>query len=298
MTTPERAFEDDLCHHHLNVGDVTLHVVEAGPEDGPLAILLHGFPEYWYGWRGQIAPLAEAGFRVVVPDQRGYNRSDKPRGVGSYRIDRLAGDVEGLIRALGRESACVAGHDWGAAVAWWLGITAPERIDRLAILNVPHPAVMRRNLWANWAQMRKSWYIYFFQLPFLPEWTYSRNDWQMGARSLLGTSRKGTFGRADLERYKEAWGRDGGAIRTMIHWYRAALRRPVRTPADVRVTIPTKILWGEQDRFLGKEMVEPSLALCDQGEVQWFPQASHWLQHEEPDQVAQSLIEHFQGGQE
>lgn len=293
MTTPDHAFEVELHHRNLDVGDVNLHVVEAGPEDGPLAVLLHGFPEYWYGWKGQIAPLAEAGFRVVVPDQRGYGRSDKPRGAASYRIDRLAGDVEGLIRALGRESACVAGHDWGGAVAWWLGTTAPERVDRLAILNVPHPAVLRRNLSSNWAQMRKSWYIFFFQLPFVPEWFYSRNDWAVGVRTLLGTSRKGTFTRADLERYKEAWSQDG-AIHGMINWYRAALRHPAPTPPDLRVTVPTKILWGEQDRFLGTQMVDPSLALCDRGEVQRFPEASHWLQHEEPDQVAESLIEHFQ----
>lgn len=295
MTSPDAVSTGDLRHRRIDVGAVHLHVVEAGPEDGPLAILLHGFPELWYGWHRQISPLAEAGFRVLVPDQRGYNRSDKPRSVGSYRLDRLADDIKGLIRAVGRESACVAGHDWGAVVAWWLGITTPETIDRLAILNVPHPAVMRKHLRSNWAQMRRSWYIFYFQLPFLPERGFSKNHWEMGVKTLLSTSRKGTFRRQDLEVYKRAWGQDGGSIRTMIHWYRAALRRPVRNPPSFRVTVPTKILWGEQDRFLGKEMVEPSLALCDQAEVQWFPEATHWVQHEEPDEVSRSLIEHFQG---
>ena len=143
-----------------------LHLVEAGPEDGPPVVLLHGFPEaLWYGWRRQIGPLAEAGFRVIVPDQRGYNTSDKPRGVAAYRVETLAADVAGLLDTLQLERASVVGHDWGAVVAWWLALARPERVSRLAILNVPHPAVMRRHLLSSPRQALRSWYVFFFQVP-------------------------------------------------------------------------------------------------------------------------------------
>ena len=128
---------------------VTLHVIEAGPEDGPLVILLHGFPEFWWGWRYQIAPLVEAGFRVVVPDQRGYNLSDKPQGRRAYDLDILAKDVIGLADAVGRTSFSLVGHDWGGLVAWWTASRYPERVAKLAILNAPHPTIagayMRRH---------------------------------------------------------------------------------------------------------------------------------------------------------
>ncbi|HEX2979920.1 MAG TPA: alpha/beta hydrolase, partial [Anaerolineaceae bacterium] len=123
-----------------------LHAEVAGPVDGPLVVLLHGFPEFWYGWRNQIAPLAQAGFHVVAPDQRGYNLSDKPAGIGAYHLDALAADVLSILDHFKREQAFVVGHDWGAAVAWHLAIHHPERVERLAILNVPHPGAMARAL--------------------------------------------------------------------------------------------------------------------------------------------------------
>jgi pimeloyl-ACP methyl ester carboxylesterase len=123
----------------VETNGITLHTVQAGPADGPLVILLHGFPEFWYGWHEQIRPLAEAGFRVVVPDQRGYNLSDKPDGVERYRIDELSRDVVGLIDAAGREQAAVVGHDWGAAVAWWTALHHADRVSKLVAVNVPHP---------------------------------------------------------------------------------------------------------------------------------------------------------------
>src|SRR5512146_911539 len=148
---------------------IRLHAVTAGPENGPLVVLLHGFPEYWGGFAGQIGPLAGAGYHVVAPDQRGYNLSDKPRDVGAYRISELARDVIGIIDHFGREKAALVGHDWGAAVAWDTTIHFPERIERLAILNVPHPAAMARALSGFTRQVLRSWYIYFFQVPALPE---------------------------------------------------------------------------------------------------------------------------------
>lgn len=154
----------ELEHRMIDLSSgVALHVAQAGPQDGPVVILLHGFPEFWYGWREQILALAAAGFRVWAPDQRGYNLSEKPRGVRNYRLDALARDIVGLMDAAGVERACVVGHDWGAAVAWWLGINYPNRLAKLAILNVPHPAVFLPFLRSHPGQMLKSWYMLFFQ---------------------------------------------------------------------------------------------------------------------------------------
>jgi len=280
----------ELRHRFVSTNGVRLHLVEAGPEDGRLLILLHGFPELWYGWRRHIEPFAAAGFRVQVPDQRGYNLSDKPAGIASYRLDRLAGDVVGLIDAAGRERACVVGHDWGGAVAWWVGVNHSARLERLALLNIPHPLVMRRHLVHNRAQRRKSWYIFAFQLPWLPEARMRRNDWAYGVRALTATSRPGTFSEADLAVYREAWSQPG-ALTAMIDWYRAALRKPPPRPASPRVTAPTLLLWGKDDRFLGQEMAQPSIDLCDDGRLV-FLEASHWVQHEEAGEV-QRLIGEF-----
>jgi epoxide hydrolase 4 len=278
-------------HRVIATNGVRLHAVEAGPPEGRLLILLHGFPEFWYGWHRHIEAFAAAGYRVLVPDQRGYNLSDKPRGVASYRLDRLAEDVVGLIDDAGRERACLAGHDWGGAVAWWVGVNFPRRLDRLALLNVPHPYVMRRHLLHDRAQRRRSWYIFFFQLPWLPEIYWRRNDWAYGVRALTVTSRPGTFSESDLALYRQAWSQPG-AISAMIHWYRAALRLPPPRPASPRVEVPTLLLWGTGDRFLGREMAQPSIDLCDDGRLV-FLDATHWLQHEEPGEVQRRLAEFF-----
>jgi len=281
----------ELRHRVIATGGVRLHAVEAGPPEGRLLILLHGFPEFWYGWHRQIEAFAAAGYRVQVPDQRGYNLSDKPRGIASYRLDRLAGDVVGLIDDAGRERACLAGHDWGGAVAWWVGVNFPRRLERLALLNIPHPYVMRRHLLHDRAQRRRSWYIFFFQLPWLPEIDMRRRNWAYGVRALTVTSRPGTFSEADLALYRQAWSQPG-AISAMIHWYRAALRLPPPRPASPRVEVPTLLLWGTGDRFLGREMAQPSIDLCDDGRLV-FLDATHWVHHEEPGEVQRRLAEFF-----
>jgi pimeloyl-ACP methyl ester carboxylesterase len=282
--------ETDLRHRTIAVNGVRLHVVEAGPEDGPLLILLHGFPEFWYGWRRQIGPLATAGFRVQVPDQRGYNLSSKPRRVSSYNLDRLAGDVVGLIDAAGAAKARVVGHDWGGVVGWWLGIRHAERLERLALLNIPHPLVMERTMKHSPVQRKKSRYIFFFQLPWLPERIFSRHGFAYAEKSLRGSSRPGTFSDEDVAHYKEAWSQPR-AVRSMLHWYRAALRARPRRPKSPRVTVPTLLIWGTQDRFLGQEMAQASLDLCDHGRLELIPEATHWVQLEEPARVNRLLVD-------
>ena len=283
----------EVEHRFFEVNGIRLHAAQAGPPDGPLIILLHGFPEFWYGWQRQIGPLAAAGYRVLAPDQRGYNLSDKPRRLSGYRLDTLADDVVALIDQAGRDRVLLVGHDWGAAVGWWTAIRHPRRVSRLVVLNAPHPSVMRRHLKTNPTQRRRSWYFLFFQLPWLPERRFRRNDFEIGVRAVRGTARKGTFTDADMETYRRAWGQPG-AVRGMIDWYRAALRRPPRRIGDRRVKPPTLIIWGERDRFLGREMVAPSLEYCEQGRVEMIPEATHWVQHEAPERVNRLLLEFFE----
>ncbi len=280
---------------YFEVQGIRLHAQAAGPVDGPVVILLHGFPEFWMGWKKQIEPLAQLGYRVIVPDQRGYGLSDKPSRVFDYRIDSLAKDIIGILDSLGAKQVFLAGHDWGAAVTWWLVTFYPERFKAAAILSVPHPKVMQRTLLTSLSQLLKSWYMFFFQFPGLPEWVVSRKDWSFAIRSLVGSSRKGTFKREELEEYKKAWGQPG-AIRAMINWYRAALRfsDPQREPKSWKTTVPVLLIWGEEDRFLSKEMAKPSLEYCEQGRLVSLPGVSHWVQHEEPARVVELFKEWFQ----
>jgi pimeloyl-ACP methyl ester carboxylesterase len=279
----------------IPAGEVKLHAVEAGPEDGPLAILLHGFPEFWYGWRRQLAPLAAAGYRVLAPDQRGYNLSEKPRGVAAYGLDRLARDVVGLIDDAGREKALLVGHDWGGAVAWWTAIRHPERIAKLAVLNMPHPRVMERFVRHDPAQRKRSSYIFLFQIPWLPERRLAAGNFARAAAALAKTSRPGTFGEDDLARYRAAWSQPG-AVHAMIQWYRAALRARPRRPPSTEVRVPTLLVWGARDRFLGREMAEPSIARCPDGRLAIVDEAGHWVQHEEPERVTRLLLDFFAEG--
>jgi len=273
--------------------NVRLHAIAAGPKDGPVVVLLHGFPEFWYGWRRQIEPLADAGFRVIVPDQRGYNLSSKPSGVAAYALTELVSDVIAIADQLGQEKIFLAGHDWGAAVAWSTALLYPQRIAKLVVLNVPHPSVMRRFMMKHMRQMLRSWYIFFFQLPYLPEAFFSAFHFLVGARSLLRSSRPGTFSAEDLNQYRTAWSQPG-ALTAMINWYRALFRTRAKFP-DKTVRIPTRILWGERDAFLLAEMAHESLRYCKDAELFTFANASHWLQHEEPARVSELLIDFFRG---
>jgi pimeloyl-ACP methyl ester carboxylesterase len=281
---------DDIHFSIVDTNGIRLQVARAGPEDGPLVILLHGFPEFWYGWRKQIPALANAGFHVWAPDQRGYATSDKPPLVRDYTLDKLASDVAGLIAAAGRERAIVIGHDWGGAVAWWLATNNPELVDRLVILNVPHPQVMRRMIFTNLRQILRSWYMFAFQIPWLPEWAAERNNWHALVRGMRASSRPGTFTEADFEHYRQAWSQPG-AYTAMLNWYRAMFRYGVPSPRNMRVIPPTLILWGKQDRFIAPEAANASLALCDNGKLVAYDAATHWLQHEEADDVNRRIVE-------
>jgi pimeloyl-ACP methyl ester carboxylesterase len=283
-----------VSHEFIDVGEIKLHTVLAGPADGPLVILLHGFPEFWYGWRNQILPLAQAGYRVAVPDQRGYNLSEKPRHLSAYRVDRLAGDVVGLMRALGHERAALVGHDWGGIVAWTTAVLYPQHVTRLAALNAPYHMVAPRVIARHPAQLRMSAYILFFQIPLFAEAILRNNHWEPLAQTLQRTSRPGAFSETVIEQYRQAWWRKG-AMTGMLNWYRALLRRPLPLPLRPRISVPTLILWGARDAALSRPMAQLSAALCDHVRLVFFEDASHWLQHEEAQEVNQLLIEFFAG---
>jgi pimeloyl-ACP methyl ester carboxylesterase len=279
-------------HVRRRVGGLSLHMVETGPADASLVILLHGFPEFWFGWRRQLGPLAAAGLRIVAPDQRGYNLSDKPQGIESYALDRLAGDVVALADALGRDRVSLVGHDWGGLVAWWTAARHGARVERLAILNAPHPQAFRPYLRRHPTQLLRSAYIGFFQLPWLAEAALAAADFALLRRALTGSSRPGTFTDADLERYKAAWA-EPGALTAMLDWYRA-LRLPPTKDAT-RIRCPTLVIWGRRDTALEPGLVDASTALCDDARVIWRDDATHWVQHEEPEAVNEALIAFLTG---
>ena len=264
------------------------HALAAGPAKGPLLVLLHGFPETSHGWNREIAPLAAAGFRVVAPDQRGIGLSSKPTRAAAFRIDLLADDIVAIVHALGRERAQVAGHDWGGVVAWYLAAHHADVVERVAILDAPHPAVFSEYLRRHPSQWLKSWYMAFFQLPWLPEAMLRAGDFKRLARALADTSRPGAFTPDDLAVYRAAWAQPG-ALTGMLDWYRA-LRLGRQAPRHERVRIPVRLMWGDRDSALEPGLAEASIARCDAGEVFHFPDATHWLAREEPERVTALLL--------
>jgi pimeloyl-ACP methyl ester carboxylesterase len=271
-----------------SVNGVSLHVVEAGEPGAPLVILLHGFPEFWWAWRHQITPLAKAGFHVVAPDMRGYSKSDKPEGIAPYHIDILAADVVALAGSFGTERFHLVGHDWGAAVAWWVAARYPERLERLAIMDGPHPDVWAEQALKHPTQALRSAYVGFFQLPWLPEAALGSFDFAGLRATMTGSAKSGTFSQSDLDRYVDAWS-GPGTLTAMLNYYRA-LRMGPHGSKPTRITAPTLLLWAEEDRFLERHVAEACLALCDDGHLEMVGSATHWLHLEQPQRVASRLI--------
>jgi epoxide hydrolase 4 len=280
-----------LRHEYVRVNGIRMHYATAG--DGPLVLMLHGFPDFWYSWRHQLPALAER-FTVVAPDQRGYNETDKPDW--GYSVDVLVADVLELIAALGHERALLVGHDWGGAVAWATAIAHPHRVARLAVLNTPHPAIFAEHLRSNPRQMLRSAYMGFFQLPWLPEQALGANDFaalEAQLRADLGDS----LSAAELAAWKDAMSKPG-ALTGGLNWYRAAARQGTRglfAGTGMRCEVPTLLIVGERDAYLGPEMAAGHERFVPDLQLRRVPTAGHWVQQREPALVNAELLRFFAG---
>ncbi len=274
------------------VNGVTLHCASVGREDGPLVVLLHGFPEFWFAWRDYFRPLAERGFRVVAPDQRGYNLSSKPEGAEAYRLAVAAADIFDLAGAFGRERFHVVGHDWGASVAWTMAGLDPRRVLSATMIQAPHPAVWLKGMREDPKQRNKSRYVQMLRMPWLSEMTLKLGDFAGLARAFRSAARLEAFPPDVLDVYREAWRRPG-ALTGMLNWYRALFVDEPAMPALHSLKPPTLVLWGDRDDFVVPQLADESAALCANPSVRHLPQATHWIIHEAPDIVRDALLDHL-----
>ncbi|MBX7079929.1 MAG: alpha/beta hydrolase [Nannocystaceae bacterium] len=289
------AFDDPHAEHRfVRLREVQLHCVHVAPTHARArepVLLLHGFPEFWYAWRHQLAGLAAAGLHVYAPDLRGYNLSDKPDTIASYTVERLADDIAELIDALGLGTAHVVGHDWGGMVAWWLAMRHPQRVARLSVLNCPHPAHQLAMMFDP-VQLRRSFYMLVMQLPGVAERRLAADDFAVLRRILRrDPAREGANDDADIARYVEAMARDGG--HAAMHYYRALLRRnPWRLRRSLRpIELPVQVIWGAKDRHLGFEYAEPPAKWVWHCRFDVLESASHWVHVDAPDEVDALLLE-------
>lgn len=295
MTRSDSLLQPGWRETTRSVNGVSLHVVEAGRPGDPLLVLLHGFPEFWWAWRHQITPLAQAGFHVVVPDMRGYNQSEVPEGVAAYELDILAADVVGLADAYRVERFHLVGHDWGAVIGWWVAALYPARLERVVLMDGPHPDVWGRQALRHPTQALRSTYFAFFQLPWVPEATLGGFDFA-GLRAMMqGSAKPDTFEPGALDRYAEAWAHSG-SLTAMLNYYRA-LRERSSGGEPARLAPPTLILWAGDDKFLERHVAEAGLALCDDGRLEIVEGTSHWLHIEQPERINGRVLAFLSSGQ-
>jgi pimeloyl-ACP methyl ester carboxylesterase len=293
MSDPNRALASNaITTDFVDAGELRFETLTAGdPDSRRLALCLHGFPEHAWSWRHQMPLLAELGFKVWAPNQRGYGRtSPRPTGKRAYRIEKLLADVAALIEAARCDSVTLIAHDWGAIVAWIFALRGVAPIDRLVILNVPHPKRFADALRSDRAQKRRSLYERFFQLPRLPEWVFTRRDANGIAEAFRGMA-------VHPERFDDAAVRvfrdnalQPGAMTAMLNWYRANPFRQVCAGDWPKLAVPTLMIWGEHDRALGKSMTLEMDELVDDVTLHYL-NASHWVQQDAPDEVNAILRE-------
>lgn len=274
----------------VRANGLSFAIDEAGEGDC-VALLLHGFPESRFSWRHQLPVLAAAGWRAVAPDLRGYGDSDRPPGLEPYRLEHLTADVAALFETLGAKRRLLIGHDWGAMVAWSAAMEKVCPLDGLIVMNVPHPAVMRSVMAHSWAQRRRSWYMAFFQLPWLPEAALTAKGAQAVARAFTDMAvDKTAFPPAITDVYRQN-ALKPGAMTAMINYYRANLRAlgDAGTPTPV-IDVPTLMIWGEEDTALGLELTEGYGPYVRDFTLERLPRVSHWVQQEAPDAVNARML--------
>jgi pimeloyl-ACP methyl ester carboxylesterase len=281
--------DNKIKFDYAQIGSIRLHYATAG-EGEKLVILLHGFPEFWYSWRHQLVALSDE-YTIVAPDMRGYNLSDHPAKIEDYEIDKLVDDIVGLIHHFGRKEAAVVGHDWGASVAWATAQKHPEIIWKLAALQVPPMSVWRKN--QTLRQFFASWYMFFFQIPVLPEWLMSRNDFAMLENALVNTAaQKGVFSEEDIAEYKKSW-LIPFALQNAVNYYRANIFKRLFAKSDEnKITVPTLFIYGEKDHAVLPETVKGIGEFIDAPfEEIRIPDAGHWVQQEAAETVTLILRE-------
>jgi pimeloyl-ACP methyl ester carboxylesterase len=275
----------------VEANGLRFEVMEEGAGDR-LALCLHGFPEHAFSWRHQLPLLARLGYRAWAPNLRGYGNTTRPPNVSDYRMDALLGDVAGLIDASGAKEVTLIAHDWGGAIAWMFAIRKVRPLARLVVMNLPHPACFMEGL-KTWAQLRRSWYVFFFQIPDLPERIFGRN----GAAPIGDVFRdmavdKSRFPDEVLEVYR-ANARQPGALNAMINYYRAAVRGgavPEAREGWPTVEVPTLMIWGEEDAALGKELTYGTGRYVRDLTIRYVPRCSHWVQQEQPE-IVNAILE-------
>ncbi len=274
-------------HGYVIANKVKLHYVTEG--EGPLMLMLHGFPEFWYSWRYQIPEFAKY-FQVVAVDLRGYNDSDKPKEQSAYVMDEFIKDVEGVIRGLGHEKCVLVGHDWGGAIAWYFAYTYPQMLEKLIVLNIPHPAKFSQGMRTP-QQLLKSFYIFLFQLPWLPEFLIEFSDYQLLENAFQGMAvDKSAFTAADINAYKHAAAKPG-ALTAMLNYYRNIFQQNLFNSSWGILEVPTLMIWGENDSALGKELSYGTEAYVRDFRIRYISNCSHWVQQEKPELVNQYMRE-------
>jgi pimeloyl-ACP methyl ester carboxylesterase len=284
--------DNKIKFDYAQIGAVNLHYATAGTGE-KLVLLLHGFPESWYSWRHQIAALSDE-YTVVAPDLRGYGLSTKTGAIADYKIENLVDDAVNLVNYFGREEAALIGHDWGAIVAWEAARKYPESFWKVGALQVPPKAIWRKNF--SLRQFFASWYMLFLQIPVLPEWLLSRNDFALLADSLRKLSVvPQTFAEADIAEYKKGW-REPSALTAMINYYRANLFSLFSTDSesalDAKITVPSLFIFAEQDPAILPETIEGIGEMFDAPFEQFrIPNSGHWVQQEAAETVTLILRE-------
>lgn len=279
--------EGSWKHEYITSNGIKLHYVTQG--EGPLMLMLHGFPEFWYSWRHLIPEFAKD-YKVVALDLRGYNDSDKPADQSAYVMDEFIKDVEGVIQGLGYSSCVLVGHDWGGAIAWNFAYSFPTMVDKLIVLNLPHPAKFAENM-RNPQQLLRSSYIFFFQLPWLPELLLQSFDYQSIETAITGMAvDKNAFTKADLDAYKQAAAKPG-ALTASLNYYRNLFQQRMLSQDWSILQVPTLMIWGEQDTALGKELTYGTEAYVKDFTIKYIPDSSHWVQQEKPQLVTQYMRE-------
>ncbi|MEB3220295.1 MAG: alpha/beta hydrolase [Nostocales cyanobacterium 94392] len=279
--------EGSWQHECIVTNGVNLHYVTQG--SGALMLMLHGFPEFWYSWRHQIPEFA-SNFKVVAPDLRGYNDSEKPASQSAYVMNELVRDVEGMIRGLGYEKCVLVAHDWGGAIAWNFAYDYPEMVERLIIMNCPHLAKFSDGLRTP-QQLLRSWYMFFFQLPLIPELFLQAQDYQFIENAFKGMAiDKSAFSKEDIDAYKDAAAKRG-ALTSAINYYRNLFNSAIFNRNWSILEVPTLMIWGEEDTALGKELTYGTEAYVKDFRIKYIPNCSHWVQQEQPQLVNQYMRE-------